>query len=331
MWTTRVPALRPAAADGTAGARLPRCRSAAHLDDHAARPGCTLAGRRARGRVRGADRSAHRRRYRRCRRASVRLWPTARACPRAGAGRCDGANSAVAKALFGRAHDPARIGFGLEVELPRARPGAGPSRSILAGDRLGLWLGLSQGGSLTLGVGGVHRRNADLRAASKASQRRHGADLAGLRCKGAFLPFGEVRPIPRQGRVLLAGDAAGLVDPITGEGIAWAMKSGQLARASRGRGIGPPGAPDAALGRYAPQPAPDPGRTAPRAGAARLVYQPRLQPAFLRLLVARAGLAAALPCAAGGRSGLCRSRLAGAAASGAAGCCAAPALSPGAP
>ena len=143
----------------------------------------------------------------------------------------DGANSTVAKALFGRAYDPARIGFALEVELPRIATEAGRTgRDRPWGDGLGLWLGLSQG---RVGDAGGRRgpspQSRPARHVRTASQRRHGADLTRLRCKGAFLPFGEVRPVPGKGRVLLAGDAAGLVDPITGEGIAWAMKSGHLA------------------------------------------------------------------------------------------------------
>ena len=35
-----------------------------------------------------------------------------------------------------------------------------------------------------------------------------------VRVKGQFLPFGDYRKNPGQGAVLLAGDAAGLVDPI---------------------------------------------------------------------------------------------------------------------
>jgi flavin-dependent dehydrogenase len=47
--------------------------------------------------------------------------------------------------------------------------------------------------------------------------------------KGHFLPFGDYRRRPGRGNVLLAGDAAGFVDPITGEGIAHALGSGRLA------------------------------------------------------------------------------------------------------
>lgn len=43
------------------------------------------------------------------------------------------------------------------------------------------------------------------------------------------LPFSSRRPVPAVGRVLLAGDAASLVNPLSGEGIYYALLSGRLA------------------------------------------------------------------------------------------------------
>src|SRR5829696_4901307 len=43
------------------------------------------------------------------------------------------------------------------------------------------------------------------------------------------LPFSSFRPPPGAGRVLLAGDAASLVNPLSGEGIYYALASGRLA------------------------------------------------------------------------------------------------------
>jgi geranylgeranyl reductase family protein len=43
------------------------------------------------------------------------------------------------------------------------------------------------------------------------------------------LPFSSFRPPPGGGRVLLAGDAASLVNPLSGEGIYYALASGRLA------------------------------------------------------------------------------------------------------
>jgi geranylgeranyl reductase family protein len=49
-----------------------------------------------------------------------------------------------------------------------------------------------------------------------------------LRVRGAPIPV-RPRPDPARGRVLLVGDAAGLADPLTGEGISLAIRSGRLA------------------------------------------------------------------------------------------------------
>ena len=95
--------------------------------------------------------------------------------------------------------------------------------------------------------------------------------------------------MPGKGRVLLAGDAAGLVDPITGEGIAWAMKSGALAATAAVEALRR-GRADTALGRYSRALRPIQTELR-RARALRwLAYQPRLQPAFLRLLASEPGL-----------------------------------------
>ena len=60
-----------------------------------------------------------------------------------------------------------------------------------------------------------------------------GVDLAGVgaHVTGQYLGLGGHAYVPR-GRVLLAGDAAGLVDPLTGEGIHSALVSGQAAAAA---------------------------------------------------------------------------------------------------
>ncbi len=54
------------------------------------------------------------------------------------------------------------------------------------------------------------------------------------------LPLSSGRPVPGAGRVLLAGDAASLVNPLTGEGIYYALLSGRLAAEAA---IGSPGDP----------------------------------------------------------------------------------------
>jgi len=52
-----------------------------------------------------------------------------------------------------------------------------------------------------------------------------------------LVPFGGIRRPVANGRVFLAGDAAGFADPFTGEGIRWACLSGRLAAEAAARGL----------------------------------------------------------------------------------------------
>jgi geranylgeranyl reductase family protein len=66
----------------------------------------------------------------------------------------------------------------------------------------------------------LHRRLRDLLPGAEP-------DPGSLRAH--HLPFSSFRPPPGAGRVLLAGDAASLVNPLSGEGIYYALASGRLA------------------------------------------------------------------------------------------------------
>ncbi len=194
----------------------------------------------------------------------------------------DGVNSATARALFGRAHDPATIGFALEVELPAQDP-EGWVEIDLSAAPWGYGWAFPKAAGRTLGVGGLAARNPDMKAALARYLQSHGADPDALRCKGAFLPFGDFRPVPGQGRVLLAGDAAGLVDPITGEGIGWAVRSGQLAAEAAAAALAADG-PDGALGRYRRAIAPVHAELRRARNLRRLVHTAVLHRPFLRLI-----------------------------------------------
>jgi flavin-dependent dehydrogenase len=70
-------------------------------------------------------------------------------------------------------------------------------------------------------------------------------DLSGRDLLAHHLPLSTGRPgTPGHGRVLLAGDAASLINPLTGEGIYYALLSGRLA------GMAAVGAPSDPLGAY---------------------------------------------------------------------------------
>ncbi|MGI3209485.1 geranylgeranyl reductase family protein [Roseovarius tibetensis] len=142
----------------------------------------------------------------------------------------DGANSEVARHLFGQSFDRAQIGFGLEIEATddHLRPDA-PIRIDLAAVSWGYGWVFPKRRTTTVGVGGLLSQNPTMKRAMADYCVMLGLDADDHRVKGQFLPFGEFRRTPGRGATVLAGDAAGLVDPITGEGIGYAMKSGQLA------------------------------------------------------------------------------------------------------
>lgn len=144
----------------------------------------------------------------------------------------DGVNSQVAKALFGESFQRDRIGFCLEAEVPHAQSLRPPDAPILVdfgGIPWGYAWSFPKAQSVTLGLGAIESRAGDFKARMAALMAGHVRDPAAVTVKGHFIPFGHFRPVPGRGPVLLAGDAAGLVDPLTGEGIAYAIDSGARA------------------------------------------------------------------------------------------------------
>jgi geranylgeranyl reductase family protein len=201
----------------------------------------------------------------------------------------DGVSSVVAKTLFGRSFDPARIGFGLEVEVPRAdAPDMPDEIEIDFGAAVwGYGWVFPKAASYTIGVGGVHTRNPQMRAALFAYLAQKGLDPARYKVKGQYLPFGDPRPAPGRGRVLLAGDAAGFVDPITGEGIGYAIESGAAAGRAVAEAVAA-GTPDVAFERYARATAPI-FRAIRQARGWRLLIFPNRMKGLFSLAFGRAG------------------------------------------
>jgi menaquinone-9 beta-reductase len=100
--------------------------------------------------------------------------------------------------LFPGPHGRANLGLGVAVRADRSRAG----------------LAVEQLGPFTEHL----RRTGWLRGAIEPDTRR-----------GAWLRLGMTGTVPARGRTLLVGDAAGLVNPLQGEGISEAMLSGRAA------------------------------------------------------------------------------------------------------
>ncbi|MGX9351139.1 NAD(P)/FAD-dependent oxidoreductase [Shimia sp. W99] len=163
----------------------------------------------------------------------------------------DGVNSIVARHLFGAPFNKDTIGFGLEIEVPpdAQNPAEQPLRIDFAAATWGYGWSFPKQDSTTVGVGGLHAPNPDMKAHFSGYLETLGLDPKQARFKGHYLPFGDFREHPGRDHILLAGDAAGLVDPITGEGIAFAMKSGQLAAQAACDALSA-GTPQSALTHY---------------------------------------------------------------------------------
>ncbi|WP_258359691.1 geranylgeranyl reductase family protein [Moorella sulfitireducens (nom. illeg.)] len=88
-----------------------------------------------------------------------------------------------------------------------------------------------KGDHLSVGIGSFTRRVKGLKGYFYDFCRGLGLEVPeGIRCRGAVIPAAGGRGgIFHTGRAVLAGDAAGLVDPFSGEGIYYALRSGRLA------------------------------------------------------------------------------------------------------
>lgn len=83
---------------------------------------------------------------------------------------------------------------------------------------------------LVVGIGGLKRKNKNLIDKFKTFLSDYNLDsIDSYKIQGYPLPFGNSLSIPVYKNIILVGDAAGLVDPMLGEGIYQAHKSGELA------------------------------------------------------------------------------------------------------
>lgn len=146
----------------------------------------------------------------------------------------DGINSRVAATLFGNSFDKSTLAYGLEMEVPLG----GSTQRIVDPE---IYFGVVNWGygwvfpkkeTLTVGIGGLHGKTPDLKRRFDGFVKMRFGDMPKAEPKGHYIPFGNYRRRPGLKNVLLCGDAAGLADPITGEGIAFAMQSGYYAALS---------------------------------------------------------------------------------------------------
>jgi geranylgeranyl reductase family protein len=144
----------------------------------------------------------------------------------------DGANGIVAKAA-GLGEEIVR-GVALEGNVPwgaldpeRYRGRAVVELGVVPG---GYGWVFPKGDHANLGVGGWGSEGPRLRSHLERLAEAHGISIDALSdVKGHRLPMRPLGAAPAVGRVLLVGDAAGLVDPLSGDGMYEAFVSARLA------------------------------------------------------------------------------------------------------
>ncbi len=161
----------------------------------------------------------------------------------------DGANGITARHLD-LGHAPT-YGVALEGNLPYSKLGdlrySGKAVLELATVPGGYGWVFPKGDHANFGVGGWEREGPALRAHLKALCRAHGvSDDALESLRGHRLPLRRPEARLARGRALLVGDAAGLVDPLSGDGMYEAFVSARLAAgatldflAGRAQGVEP--------------------------------------------------------------------------------------------
>ena len=144
----------------------------------------------------------------------------------------DGANSSVRR-LLGVASNPDRA-LAIAVRGYAPAPAGRPEQLIAwvaEGWPAYVWSFPTGTGVANVGYGLLRSRfhgdRAELHQRLRDLLPEADPDPASLRAH--HLPFSSFRPPPGAGQVLLAGDAASLVNPLSGEGIYYALASGRLA------------------------------------------------------------------------------------------------------
>lgn len=144
----------------------------------------------------------------------------------------DGANSTIARAVQLNPGVRREIALESEIALPAERMAAWGD--VIEIDLFQIVCGYGwvfpKAGHLSIGVGGQQRDIQRIKEYNTAYLARHDlADAPAQHFSGHALPVRRDAAPVVHGRALVVGDAAGLLEPFTGEGIGYAVHSGQLA------------------------------------------------------------------------------------------------------
>lgn len=143
----------------------------------------------------------------------------------------DGPHSRVAAAMNLRRNKQNGIALEVEAEVPQDVLRFFQGRVLAGFDVLpvGYYWVFPKADHLSVGIGSLSSKKQALFPTLQKHLSRHGIDISTSRPKAHPLSIFTHLESLQQDRVLLVGDAAGLVDPYTGEGIRHAMLSGKIA------------------------------------------------------------------------------------------------------
>jgi menaquinone-9 beta-reductase len=165
----------------------------------------------------------------------------------------DGANSTIARAL-GMTPGPTAVALRGYRPTPSRRSGAQVIVFDTEGQPAYAWSFDRGDGLCNVGYGELlgHRHDRPTKALmmERLDTLLPGATNGGTDWKGHQLPLATGHWRPPAGRIMLAGDAAGLVNPITGEGIYYAVATGLAAGRAAAEALAA-GDPATAGARYA--------------------------------------------------------------------------------
>jgi geranylgeranyl reductase family protein len=149
----------------------------------------------------------------------------------------DGANGVTARLAGFAPMAPPAVAIEVEMAVPESIRDRYADASLLDLACIAHGYGwiFGKGAQLSVGLGVFHRpERLDLRSALERFLASHPDLRAGkiLLRRGHRIPLAGGRPTRVRGSVLLAGDAASLADPLTAEGISYAVASGRRAGAT---------------------------------------------------------------------------------------------------
>lgn len=144
----------------------------------------------------------------------------------------DGANSIVTRAVTSKGFDRSSYAFAVQAETPdRACRQNGTARPEIYFGEVDWGYGwvFPKKNSCSVGLGGLFPKNRNIRTRFSEFYTARNGQPCSVPLKGHYIPFGNYARNAVSKDCILVGDASGLVDPITGEGIAFAIESGQHA------------------------------------------------------------------------------------------------------